>query len=380
MINLELKDVNILFPFNILLDRNLQIISQGSSNLKLFGNLNGQYFFNQFLFVRPKLTISMNFDSITRNLNVVIIAKNINNELLFRGQFILIDDKLLFINSPWVFSTEILLENNLLINDFAIHDTVIDSINVIQSKEILNNELLKLNNDLSQKKELLEKTLKELNHLTYIISHDLKEPLRTISNFIEIINQDYVNKLDESFVNYLNIIDSSSKRMKILIDDVLDTKRLGIVRQKQIVDFDKVIQDVLLDLKFLIDSSNAKISIKDRFPKIPCFESEIRQLFQNLISNAIKYSKTNKIPEIEINAEKINDYWQFSVSDKGIGIDSNYFEEIFTIFEQVENENKQGYGIGLATCKKIIDNHSGKIWVTSEIGIGSTFYFTIKID
>lgn len=380
MINLELKDVNILFPFNILLDRNLQIISQGSSNLKLFGNLNGQYFFNQFLFVRPKLTISMNFDSITRNLNVVIIAKNINNELLFRGQFILIDDKLLFINSPWVFSTEILLENNLLINDFAIHDTVIDSIDVIQSKEILNNELLKLNNDLSQKKELLEKTLKELNHLTYIISHDLKEPLRTISNFIEIINQDYVNKLDESFVNYLNIIDSSSKRMKILIDDVLDTKRLGIVRQKQIVDFDKVIQDVLLDLKFLIDSSNAKISIKDRFPKIPCFESEIRQLFQNLISNAIKYSKTNKIPEIEINAEKINDYWQFSVSDKGIGIDSNYFEEIFTIFEQVENENKQGYGIGLATCKKIIDNHSGKIWVTSEIGIGSTFYFTIKID
>lgn len=380
MINLELKDVNILFPFNILLDRNLQIISQGSSNLKLFGNLNGQYFFNQFLFVRPKLTISMNFDSITRNLNVVIIAKNINNELLFRGQFILIDDKLLFINSPWVFSTEILLENNLLINDFAIHDTVIDSIDVIQSKEILNNELLKLNNDLSQKKELLEKTLKELNHLTYIISHDLKEPLRTISNFIEIINQDYVNKLDESFVNYLNIIDSSSKRMKILIDDVLDTKRLGIVRQKQIVDFDKVIQDVLLDLKFLIDSSNAKISIKDRFPKIPCFESEIRQLFQNLISNAIKYSKTNTIPEIEINAEKINDYWQFSVSDKGIGIDSNYFEEIFTIFEQVENEKKQGYGIGLATCKKIIDNHSGKIWVTSEIGKGSTFYFTIKID
>jgi signal transduction histidine kinase len=379
MFNLGLKDINILFPFNILLDRNLQIISQGSSNLKLFGNLNGQYFYNQFLFVRPKLTISMNFDSIIRNLEIVIIVKNINNELLFRGQFILVDDKLLFVNSPWVFSSEILLENNLLINDFAIHDTVIDSIDVIQSKEILNNDLLELNNDLSQKKELLEKTIKELNHLTYIISHDLKEPLRTISNFIEIINQDYGNKLDQSCVNYLNIIDSSSKRMKILIDDVLDSYRLGIVRQKQIVDFDKIIQDVFLDLKFLINSSKANISITNKFPRIACFESEIRQLFQNLISNAIKYSKKNTIPEIKINSEKINDYWQFSVSDKGIGIDSNYFEKIFNIFEQVENENKQGYGVGLASCRKIIDNHSGKIWVTSELGKGSTFYFTIKI-
>lgn len=379
MINIGIDEINILFPFNILLDRNLAITSQGSSNNKLFGNLKGEFFYEHFFFIRPKLTISMNFDSISQNLNKIIIVKNKNNELLFRGQFILIEKKyLLFVNSPWVFDVEVLNKNNLLINDFAIHDTVVESIDIIQSKEILNNDLFKLNNELHQNKEQLENAYKELNYLVYILTHDLQEPLRTISNIIEIMNEDCSNKLDDSCTNYLNIIDLASKRLKVLINDVLDSHRLGEVRLKQVVNVETIIKEVLTDLQYLIKSSEAKVFLSSDLPNILCFETEIRQLFQNLISNSIKYAKKNTIPEIRISSERINNFWQFSIEDNGIGIDLKFYKEIFNIFKQVDHQN-HGHGIGLASCKKIVENHNGNIWVSSELGLGSTFYFTIQV-
>ncbi|WP_130735000.1 ATP-binding protein [Flavobacterium sp. J27] len=223
-----------------------------------------------------------------------------------------------------------------------------------------------------------EQKNKELEQFTYIASHDLQEPLRTISNYIQIIEEDYGEKFDDQGREFLTIIDQASNRMKALVGGLLDHSRIGRDPYPSKISLSKILKDNLTDLQALISSQNATIDYPKELPEIYGYPNELRQLFQNLITNAIKFTKPETTPHIQITCKKIENYWQFAITDNGIGIDSKNYDKIFTIFKRTENTiNYDGYGIGLANCKKIVALHGGKIWVESKLGQGSTFYFNL---
>jgi light-regulated signal transduction histidine kinase (bacteriophytochrome) len=230
--------------------------------------------------------------------------------------------------------------------------------------------------ELEQTKNELELINEDLKQFTYQVSHDLREPLRTISNLVRIIKDRYHTKLDEKANKYLNFIYESSGRMKNLITDLLDYSSIGEGKEKTLVDVEKLVQIVQADLGSLVEENNAIIEIND-LPKVKGFQTELRLLFQNLISNGIKFSKPGVPPKIIISAEEQED-WIFIIQDNGIGIAKEDQDKIFAAFQRVHSRNEyEGTGLGLAHCKKIVDVHKGRLWVHSTQGEGSTFSFTI---
>jgi PAS domain S-box-containing protein len=218
---------------------------------------------------------------------------------------------------------------------------------------------------------------KSLEQVIYVSSHNLQEPLRTVSNYISVIREDYAPKLDGNALKYLASMNRAVNRMKMLIKALMDTSRLGHDIRLTTINFRELIENVMADLDSVIKSSNAVVEVSS-MPVINGYEPELRQLFQNLISNAVKFQKKGNQPRISIRSKKLKNKWQFSVADNGIGIDPVHFDRIFVIFQRLHNsEEFEGNGIGLANCLKIIDLHNGKIWVESEPGNGTTFYFTI---
>jgi PAS domain S-box-containing protein len=220
---------------------------------------------------------------------------------------------------------------------------------------------------------------KELEQFTFIASHDLQEPLRTISNFAGLLSKQYAGKvLDENADKYLHYMIQSASRMKDLITGLLYYSRIGKERVLEIADCNLLINEVLADLTIAINESGAQITV-NKLPQLHIYASELKQLFQNLISNAIKFNKPGNIPQISISAQKVNGIWQFAFKDNGIGIEPVNFEKIFIIFQRLHNKSEyEGTGIGLAHCKKIVELHNGKIWINSAINTGSTFFFTIN--
>jgi signal transduction histidine kinase/ligand-binding sensor domain-containing protein len=226
----------------------------------------------------------------------------------------------------------------------------------------------------------LERKNKELEQFAYVASHDLQEPLRTSSSYVQLIQKQYKGQLDDRADKYFNYIVDSSDRMKTLIKDLLDFSRIGIKKEFEKVDCVKIMKDVLADLDVAITDCTAVIKYEN-LPVIDGYPTEIKQLFQNLIINAIKFRNKNTCPEIHISAIKIESYWQFAFKDNGIGIDKQHNEKIFIIFQRLHNRTEyKGSGIGLSHCKKIVELHHGKIWVKSQLGKGSTFYFTLAAE
>lgn len=217
----------------------------------------------------------------------------------------------------------------------------------------------------------------ELEQFSYIASHDLREPLNSIRGLIYMMLDDQQNKPDDKTLSILKMISNSATRMSELITGLLEYARIGNNREFKKVDLNPVLTLVLNDLEDSIQESNATIKIT-KLPVLLTLEIEIRLLFQNLISNALKFRKPGVDPEIFISAEKDNSGWIFSVKDNGIGIPAEKKEEVFIIFQRLHNRSDyEGTGIGLAHCRKIVELHDGRIWVESEPGIGSTFYFFI---
>lgn len=248
---------------------------------------------------------------------------------------------------------------------------------------------IKLTRDLTERKmaeealirhtQEIEAKNKELEQYTYIASHDLQEPLRTVMNFVELLNVEYKDQLDDNGQIYLNFISQATGRMSSLIKGLLDYSRIGMTKELTLIDCNLLVKNILNDLKYSIEDSGAQIHI-DHLPEIKGYETELRSLFQNLISNGIKFRKKSETPKIAISAQLKKDYWEFSVSDNGIGIDDKYLNKIFIIFQRLHSRaDYDGTGIGLAHCKKIVELHKGKIWVSSKPDVGSTFYFTISI-
>ena len=239
-------------------------------------------------------------------------------------------------------------------------------------------ELKTINESLKQKSEELLRSNTELAQFAYVASHDLQEPLRMVSMYVQLLEKRYKGKLDKDADTYIHFATDAATRMYTLINDLLTYSRIGTRQMKfQQVDCNNTIKAALKNLKTSIDEKQAKISW-DKLPGINADELQMTQLFQNIIGNAVKFS-ADRQPEIKISAHDKDTYWQFSVSDNGIGIQKEYLSKIFVIFQRLHTIDKYpGTGIGLAICKKIVERHGGTIWAESEFGKESTFYFTIK--
>ncbi|MCW3085163.1 MAG: hypothetical protein JWP12_2529 [Bacteroidetes bacterium] len=220
---------------------------------------------------------------------------------------------------------------------------------------------------------------KELEQFAFIASHDLQQPLRTVSNYMHLFEEKYLEELDENAGKYIHSVNNAIKRMSQLINSLLIFSQLGNNRKLATVDLQKVLEDVMEDHETLIRSSNTTIEISG-MPVLNVYETEMHQLFQNLITNAIKFQKIDGKPTIHISAEEKGGKWLFTVKDNGIGIDPVYFGKIFDIFQRLHGQKEyEGSGIGLANCKKIVQLHNGEIWLESALNKGTTFYFTIPI-
>lgn len=226
--------------------------------------------------------------------------------------------------------------------------------------------------------EELETKNKELEQFAFVASHDLQEPLRTTYSFAELLQKQYHGKLDEKADKYLAYILKSTDRMKVLIKDLLDYSRLGRKKEWEQVDCNSIVQEMLADLAITIEEKHADIRVEP-LPVISGYQTELKLLFQNLVTNAIKFSKKEVAPQIRISAKQMKGYWKFSVQDNGIGMEQKHSDKIFIIFQRLHTRNQyDGSGIGLAHCKKIVELHGGKIWMESEPGKGSAFYFTLR--
>ncbi|MGB9937990.1 MAG: PAS domain-containing sensor histidine kinase [Methanobacterium sp.] len=253
--------------------------------------------------------------------------------------------------------------------------------NELEQKKITENKLKESELELKAMVEELKRSNEELQQFAYVTSHDLQEPLRTISSFTQLLERRYKDQLDENADEFMGYIVDASTRMQNLIKDLLEYSRVT-TRGKEfnLVNTNEIFQKSISNLNAAIEESNADVSSED-LPKIMADDRQMGQLFQNLISNAIKFRKPNIQPKVNVSCKKDDDKGEyvFSVSDNGIGIEEQYFDRIFTIFQRLHTRDEyEGTGIGLSISKKIIERHGGRMWVESSFGEGTTFYFTIN--
>lgn len=219
---------------------------------------------------------------------------------------------------------------------------------------------------------------KDLEQFAYVASHDLQEPLRMVSSFLQLLEKKYKDLLDDTGRQYIHFAVDGAERMKRLILDLLTYSRAGTSREmSSTIDMNEIAQDVVSTFSFTLKETGAQI-IVNHLPQIVAVKSQMHQLLQNLVSNAIKYRREEAL-RIEISCEERDSDWKFTVSDNGLGIDKRFFEKVFVIFQRLHNKTEySGTGIGLAICKKIVERHGGTIWLESEVGKGTQFFFSIK--
>jgi light-regulated signal transduction histidine kinase (bacteriophytochrome) len=218
---------------------------------------------------------------------------------------------------------------------------------------------------------------KEIEQFAYVTSHDLQEPLRTISNFVNLLEKKHLGGSDKETDQYINYVVTATSTMQNLIKDLLDLSRIGKNTSLAAIDCNMILQSTLTELDSSIEKSGAKVSFTP-LPVITGNITEMKQLFRNLLSNAIKFQKKNVEPIITISAIEKDGEYHFSVKDNGIGIEEQFKERVFILFQRLHTVTEYpGTGIGLAICKKIVTLRNGRIWMDSKFGEGSTFYFTI---
>lgn len=233
--------------------------------------------------------------------------------------------------------------------------------------------------ELNKKSEELSRSNAELEQFAYIASHDLQEPLRMITSYVQLLEKRYSDKLDQDAHDFINYAVDGANRMQTLIYSLLEYSRVNRVKPFEYIDIHDILNEVMKDLSVVIKEKAPDIQIGD-LPVIFGDRVLIGQLFFNLIANAIKFKSERPI-KIFIEGKRVRNEFQFSVADNGIGIQKEYIQKVFTIFQRLHSKDKYpGTGIGLAICKKIVERHEGRIWIDSEIDKGSTFYFTIKTD
>jgi PAS domain S-box-containing protein len=230
---------------------------------------------------------------------------------------------------------------------------------------------------LKQITDEMQRSNTELEQFAYVISHDLQEPLRMVSSYTQLLAKRYSNKLDADADEFIAYAVDGAKRMQTLLHDLLDYSRVG-TRGKpfSLVNCEHIVEQAMANLKIAIEECGASVSY-DVLPTIMGDEGQLARLFQNLIGNAIKF-RQEEAPQVYISAQRRNNMVTFSVKDNGIGIDRQHSQSIFEIFRRLHTkEEYPGTGMGLAICKKIVERHGGHISVQSQLGQGSTFYFSV---
>ncbi len=239
--------------------------------------------------------------------------------------------------------------------------------------------LTELYDKLNKRAEELSQSNAELEKFAYIASHDLQEPLRMVTSFMSRLEYKYSDQLDDKAKQYIHFAVDGAARMQKIILDLLEYSKIGKKEYKyEEIDVNNLMEEVLQLNTSIINEKNALVTW-DKLPKIYGYKTPLLQLFHNVVNNSLKYQLADKKPLVKILVEEHIDHWQFSVHDNGIGIESQFLNKIFDMFQRLHQKEKySGTGIGLAICKKIVESHEGKMWVESEEGAGSVFYFTIK--
>ena len=281
-----------------------------------------------------------------------------------------------------------------------LHEQKLVATNLHLAKEIeervkSEEQVKELNEQLMEKIRQLKASNEELDNFAYIASHDLQEPLRKIRTFSDVLNSKFRNELSPQAAEYLDKIDRSSKRMQLLIDDILSFSRFSSNKDVFVrTDLNKVLESVLIDLEVATKEKNALVEV-GKLPKVATIPVLMHQLFQNLISNAIKFSHPQVPPVVKVTCEKVkgaalpgivsgkeqSEFFQISISDNGIGFEKQYSEMIFDIFKRLHaNSQFEGSGIGLAICRKIATRHGGYIFADSMPGKGSVFSVALPCE
>ncbi|MBD2083959.1 ATP-binding protein [Coleofasciculus sp. FACHB-542] len=249
----------------------------------------------------------------------------------------------------------------------------------LELRKAIINIVLRQADELAQLAQDLERSNAELKKFAYVASHDLQEPLNQVANYVQLLEMRYLEQLDEDAKEFIGFTVEGVSLMQTLIDDVLAYSKVDM----QAIEFEMTGVDTALDralanLRGRISETGAAIA-HDPLPTVMADSTQLMQLFQNLIGNAIKFH-SEQPPEIHVGASRLEDAWLFSVRDNGIGIDPQFSDRIFVIFQRLHTRDEyQGTGMGLAICKKIVECHRGRIWVESQLGQGATFYFTIPV-
>jgi signal transduction histidine kinase len=230
---------------------------------------------------------------------------------------------------------------------------------------------------LEQKEQELRRSNEELEQFAYVASHDLQEPLRMVGSYAQLLSRRYKGKLDQDADEFIAFAVDGVTRMQRLINDLLQYSRVGTKgREPEPTDSEAVLERALANLKTAIEDNKATVT-HDPLPVVMVDDRQLEQLFQNLVGNAVKFHGAEP-PQIHIRAERSNGCWMFKVRDNGIGIEPQYYERIFQVFQRLHTMKEySGTGIGLAVCKKIVERHGGRIWVESEPGKGTSFLFTL---
>lgn len=230
---------------------------------------------------------------------------------------------------------------------------------------------------LAKHAELMERTNAELQQFGFAATHDLREPLRTISIYTELVQRESGAELNGNSADYLRSVAAAARRMNQLVDSLMEYSQAGEVadRTSQLLDLNAILETTKNNLSSAIEESGAVIT-HDHLPTILGDKIHLAQLMQNLIGNAIKYRRDTP-PRIHVAAGPRGNDWVLSVADNGEGIDPQFQSQVFGLFKRLHGQDNPGSGIGLAICKRIVERHGGRIWVESEAGKGSTFYFTL---
>ncbi|MCC6727371.1 MAG: hypothetical protein IT258_22890 [Saprospiraceae bacterium] len=263
---------------------------------------------------------------------------------------------------------------NTSIEELKLRQAEIESTNaeLLSQKQLVEEQ----SNKLAEQLRMLEKSYAELEQFSYIASHDLKSPLRTIASYASLLNRRYSTQLGPEAHDFIEYIIKGAAHMNEIIKDLLEYAGIAKGHSIEKVDINEVILLVTQNLSSEITDSKAEISFSS-LPTIDAHRTGIMQLLQNLIANAIKF-RGEQPPHIQVKVQERSQYWQVTVSDNGLGLDETFQEKAFMPFQRVSHLDRPGTGMGLAICKKIVKHHEGDIWFKSELGKGTTFYFTIS--
>jgi signal transduction histidine kinase len=260
--------------------------------------------------------------------------------------------------------------------EFAALGRDVDAMRARIAEQLAGVEAARLN--LIERSEELARSNADLEQFAYVASHDLSEPLRKVANFCQLLERQYADQLDDKAKQYIAYAVDGAKRMQILIGDLLAFSRVGRNTDRfQPVDMDQVLSRALANLDERIAARDAEI-VRSPLPTLTGDATLLVALFQNLVGNAVKYASPERRPRVEIHAEPQDGQWLFTVADNGIGIDPQYAERIFAIFQRLHLRDQYGgTGIGLALCRKIVEFHKGRIWLADDAGPGASFQFTL---